>query len=74
MKAFTLTDYVDKKLKTDSQFSEHYAREQIINNVVEMIVDAKKTEINSQTPNASIHPEKTPSTTNPHSVNRVKMA
>ena len=43
MKALTLTDYVDKKLKTDPEFAEHYAREQIINNIAEMIVDARKT-------------------------------
>ena len=43
MKALTLTDYIDKKLRTDSQFAEHYAREQIINNIAEMIVQARKT-------------------------------
>lgn len=43
MKAYTLTDYIDKKLKSDAQFSEHYAREQIINNIAEMIVEARKT-------------------------------
>ena len=43
MKALTLTDYVDNKLKTDAVFAEHYAREQIINNIAEMIVDARKT-------------------------------
>jgi len=43
MKALTLTDYVDKKLKSDKQFAEHYVREQIINNIAEMIVEARKT-------------------------------
>ncbi|MCW5590328.1 MAG: helix-turn-helix transcriptional regulator [Legionellales bacterium] len=43
MKALTLTDYIDKKLKTDSEFAEYYAREQIINNIAEMIVEARKT-------------------------------
>ena len=42
MKTFTLTDYVNQKLKTDPEFSEHYAREQIINNIAEMIVSARK--------------------------------
>ena len=43
MKALTLTDYVDKQLKTDPEFAKHYAREQIINNSAKMIVDARKT-------------------------------
>lgn len=43
MKALTLTSYIDKKLKSDEQFAEHYAREQIINNIAEMIVVARKT-------------------------------
>ena len=41
MKALTLTDYVDKKLKSDQAFSEHYTREKIINNIAEMIVEAR---------------------------------
>jgi len=43
MKALTLTDYINKKLQSDEQFVKHYAREQIINNIAEMIVDARKT-------------------------------
>ena len=42
MKVLTLTDYIDKKLKTDTDFSKHYAREQLINNIAEMIVNARK--------------------------------
>lgn len=42
MKALTLTDYIDKKLKSDEKFAECYAREQIINNIAEMIVEARK--------------------------------
>ena len=42
MKALTLTEYIDKKLETDAEFSEHFARGQIINNIAEMIVDARK--------------------------------
>ena len=42
MKSLTLTNYVDQKLKTDSEFAQHYAREQIINNIAEMIVNARK--------------------------------
>ena len=42
MKALTLTNYVGKKLKTDPEFVEHYAREKIINNIAEMIVKARK--------------------------------
>ncbi len=43
MKALTLTNYVDKKLKSDEQFAEHYAREEIINDIAEMIVGARQT-------------------------------
>ncbi len=43
MKALTLTDYINKKLKKDPEFAAHYAREQIINNIAEMIVHARKT-------------------------------
>jgi len=42
MKALTLTDYVNTKLKSDKQLAEHYAREQIINSIAEMIVSARK--------------------------------
>ncbi|MBP9726484.1 MAG: hypothetical protein KBD83_03330 [Gammaproteobacteria bacterium] len=42
MKALTLTDYVSHKLETDTEFSKHYMREQIINDVAEMIVTARK--------------------------------
>ena len=42
MKALTLTNYIDKKLEADPEFSKHYAREQIINNIAEIIVDARK--------------------------------
>lgn len=37
MKALTLTQYIDKQLKTDAEFAEHYACEQIINVFVEAI-------------------------------------
>jgi ribosome-binding protein aMBF1 (putative translation factor) len=43
MKAFTLTDYINNKLQSDEKFAEHYACEQIINNIAEMIVEARKT-------------------------------
>lgn len=43
MKARTLTDYVDKRLAADADFERYYAREQIINNIAEMIVDARQT-------------------------------
>ncbi len=42
MKALTLADYVSHKLETDTEFSKHYVREQIINDVAEMIVTARK--------------------------------
>ena len=42
MKVLTLTNFFDKKLKTNTEFAEHYARERIINNIAEMIVDARK--------------------------------
>lgn len=42
MKALTLTEYVNKQLKTDSAFVGHDAREQSINNIAEVIVEAKK--------------------------------
>ncbi len=42
MRALTLTEFVSKQLKVDPEFSEHYAREQIINNIAEMIVEARK--------------------------------
>ena len=42
MKALTLTDYVNKKIKSDKKFAEHYGREQIINNIAEMIVAARR--------------------------------
>jgi hypothetical protein len=42
MKALTLTDYISKKLKSNEQFAEHFAREQIINNIAEMIVEARE--------------------------------
>lgn len=43
MKALTLTDYINHKLKTDPEFAKYYAREQIINDVAEMIINARKT-------------------------------
>jgi ribosome-binding protein aMBF1 (putative translation factor) len=42
MKALTLTDYIDKKLASDEEFAECYAREQIINDIAEMLVEARK--------------------------------
>ena len=33
MKRLTLTDYVNKQLQTDPEFSNHYQKEQIINNI-----------------------------------------
>lgn len=37
MKALTLTEYIDKQLKTDAEFAKHYVCEQIINAFVEAI-------------------------------------
>lgn len=45
MKALTLIDYIEKKQATDVEFSEHYIREQTINNIAEMIVAARKRRI-----------------------------
>ena len=42
MKALTLTDYIEKKQATDVEFSEHYIREQTINNIAEMILSARR--------------------------------
>lgn len=42
MKALTLTDYISKKKKNSKTFSEAYEREEIINNIAEMIVRARK--------------------------------
>lgn len=42
MKALTLTEYVGKALKTNPEFAKYYAREQIINNIAAMIVEARK--------------------------------
>ena len=42
MKAFTLTEYISKKTNGDEEFASHYAREQVINNIAEMIVEARK--------------------------------
>jgi len=43
MKALTLTNYITKEKKSDKEFAEHYAREEIINNIAIMIVEARKT-------------------------------
>ena len=42
MKALTLTDYIDKNLKSDELFAEHYVREQLINSIAEIIIAARK--------------------------------
>lgn len=42
MKTLTLIDYIENKQATDVDFSEHYIREQTINNIAEMIVAARR--------------------------------
>ena len=42
MKAFTLAEYISKKNNHDTEFASYYAREQVINNIAEMIVEARK--------------------------------
>ncbi|MFN3235365.1 MAG: multiprotein-bridging factor 1 family protein [Gammaproteobacteria bacterium] len=43
MKALTLTDYVKKRLESDAEFASHYAKEQLINDIAVMMVNARKT-------------------------------
>lgn len=42
MKALTLNDFINDKIKHDEEFSKHYEREQIINNIAVMIAKARK--------------------------------
>ncbi|SEG49489.1 hypothetical protein SAMN02746093_03153, partial [Legionella quinlivanii DSM 21216] len=42
MKALTLNEFIDDKIKQDEEFAKHYEREQIINNIAAMIVNARK--------------------------------
>lgn len=42
MKAFTLAEYIREKNSNDAEFWGYYAREQVINNIAEMIVKARK--------------------------------
>ncbi|USQ15527.1 helix-turn-helix transcriptional regulator (plasmid) [Legionella lytica] len=42
MKALTLNEFIDNKIKQDDEFAKHYEREQIINNIAVMIANARK--------------------------------
>ncbi|STO91547.1 helix-turn-helix domain-containing protein [Fluoribacter dumoffii] len=42
MKALTLNEFIDNKIKQDAEFAKHYEREQIINNIAVMIANARK--------------------------------
>ncbi|MFI4919343.1 MAG: multiprotein-bridging factor 1 family protein [Legionellales bacterium] len=42
MKALTLNEFIDNKIQQDDEFAKHYEREQIINNIAVMIVNARK--------------------------------
>ncbi len=42
MKALTLNEFIDNKIQQDDEFARHYEREQIINNIAVMIVNARK--------------------------------
>ncbi|WP_058532891.1 helix-turn-helix domain-containing protein [Legionella saoudiensis] len=42
MKALTLNEFIDNKIKQDDDFAKHYEREQIINNIAVMIANARK--------------------------------
>jgi ribosome-binding protein aMBF1 (putative translation factor) len=42
MKAFTLTDYINTKVSSDKQFAGLYAKQQVINEVAELLIEARK--------------------------------
>ena len=42
MKALTLNDFINDKIKHNEEFARHYEREQIINNIAVMIANARK--------------------------------
>ncbi|CZG72759.1 TPA: helix-turn-helix domain-containing protein [Legionella pneumophila subsp. pneumophila] len=42
MKTLTLNEFIDDKINNDEEFAKHYEREQIINNIAVMIVNARK--------------------------------